>query len=52
VSSVQVVVHETPQVVTKLWLVDSEGVVLSHSSVRDQDALKAEQSEELLQVRE
>ena len=55
VSSVQVVAHETPQLATKLWLVDSEGVVLETSAVREMSepraALAHPESEELHQLR-
>ena len=55
VSSVQVVAHETPQLATKLWLVDSEGIVLETSAVREisepRAALAHPESEELHQLR-
>ena len=55
VSSVQVVAHETPQLATKLWLVDSEGIVMETSAVREMSepraALAHPESEELHQLR-
>ena len=52
VSSMQVVAHETSQLATKLWLVDSEGVVMETSAVREpRAALAHPESEELHQLR-
>ena len=56
VSSVQVVAHEAHQIATKLWLVDSEGVVLETTTTKEVDTPdeieQAGEAEELQRLRE